>query len=124
MKNIYFLLSNKMFIEKTKLKDLEKEINSGRLVVVDFFADWCSPCKKLAHSLSKMAELHEINHPDDFKRVSFIKVDIELSEFDDLKAKYHISEIPRVIIFKNKKPIEDFSGNVPDKIFKALKNSL
>lgn len=69
----------------------EKVINSPNTVVVDFFADWCGPCKMLSPVLEKLDAMN----PD----VDFYKVNID--ENPSLADEFEVRSIPNVVIFKN-----------------------
>ena len=65
-------------------KDLKKLRDTGRLVVTDFFAKWCGPCKKMAPIFKKLAK--------EQKDVLFCKIDVE--ECKDLAKQYRIGSYP------------------------------
>ena len=70
----------------------DQAVNAGDdLVVVDFFATWCGPCKMLAPTVEKMAELH----PD----VHFYKVDID--EDMDLATRFKVMSVPTLLYFRS-----------------------
>lgn len=72
-------------------EDFERQVlNSDKTVLVDFFADWCGPCKMLAPVIEELSK--EINE------VSFCKVNVD--ENPQLAATYGVSSIPNVIVFK------------------------
>ena len=75
------------------------EVTSEGIVVVDFFANWCGPCKMLAPVLEEMA--------DEYKQVKFVKVDVDQDV--DLARRYGIQSIPNVIFFKDGKAV-GFAG--------------
>ncbi|XP_078050441.1 thioredoxin-T [Augochlora pura] len=77
---------------------LEKAGSS--LVVVDFFATWCGPCKVIAPKLQELSE--------EMKDVIFLKVDVD--EFPELAAEYDINSMPTFIFIKGGKVLETFSG--------------
>jgi thioredoxin 1 len=91
-------------------KNLFDELSD--IIIVDFYADWCGPCKKLAVSFKEWCK--------EFKKLSIIKVDVDNDEFDDLKEKYEVKGIPRILIFNNGNLIKDITGNRPDDILKVL----
>lgn len=64
---------------------------SNELVVVDFFATWCGPCKMLSPLVERMADQHTDVH--------FYKVDID--EENDLAARYQVMSVPTLIYLKN-----------------------
>lgn len=90
--------------------------NSSGVVVVDFFATWCGPCKMLApvfESLSK--ELGT--------QAKFVKVDIDQSL--EIANKYRISSVPTMIVFKDGKPVDTLVGFMPkDKIASKIQSHL
>jgi len=70
-------------------------INSDKPVLVDFFADWCEPCKQMAPILKEVkSELKE--------NVRILKVNVDKNPV--IATKYQIRSIPTVIIFKNGEP--------------------
>ena len=77
----------------------------GKLVIVDFWAGWCGPCKMLGPIMEKMAIKYKGS-------VSIAKVDVE--ENQPLAEKYSIAGIPAVKMFKNGKEIDEFIGYMPE----------
>jgi len=67
-------------------------INSSRPVLVDFYADWCGPCKQMPSILKQVKE--EMRD-----QVRIIKVDVDRNPH--IASKYQIRSIPTVMIFKN-----------------------
>ncbi len=78
----------------------EKVINSTKTAVVDFFADWCGPCKMLSPVLEELSR----NNPD----VDFYKVNID--ENPSLADAYDVRSIPNVVIFKNGQAVDRSIG--------------
>ena len=69
----------------------DQAVNAGDdLVVVDFFATWCGPCKMLSPTVEKMAELHP--------EVHFYKVDID--EDMDLATRFKVMSVPTLLYFR------------------------
>lgn len=77
------------------------EAAGDKLVVIDFFATWCGPCKMIAPKLEAFAD----NMPDD---LVVLKVDVD--ECEDLAQEYNISSMPTFVFVKNSAKIEQFSG--------------
>ncbi len=73
-------------------------------VVVDFWAEWCGPCKAIAPSLEDMAK-------DMAGKVTIAKVNID--ENPDLATKYQIRSIPTLMVFKGGKPVSTRLGSAP-----------
>lgn len=75
-------------------------INNTKVVLVDFYANWCGPCKMIAPILEKIA-----NENDSF---DIVKVDVDQNE--DISQNYQIRSIPTLIIFKNGIEVEKVIG--------------
>ena len=83
-------------------EDFNKIINnSHKLVIVDFFAEWCMPCLMLSPIIQDLAE--------NMKEVKFVKINTEDNE--ELARKYGISSIPCLIVFKDGKEVERIIGS-------------
>ena len=73
-------------------------------VVVDFYADWCGPCKLLGPVLEKISK----SYPD----ITFVKVNVDDNE--QLAADFGIMSIPAVFMLKDGKPVNKFVGSLPE----------
>jgi thioredoxin 1 len=83
---------------------LNDVLATDKLVVIDFGAEWCGPCKMLSPIIDELAE--------EFKHKAVIgKVDID--ENDDMAVKYGIRNIPQVLFIKNGELIEKLVGAHP-----------
>ncbi|MCK0178382.1 thioredoxin [Flavobacteriaceae bacterium S0862] len=78
-----------------------KIINSQTPVLVDFFADWCGPCKMLAPILKQVKE--ELGDA-----VKIIKIDVDKNQ--PLAAKYQVRGVPTMLLFKKGKQVWRQSG--------------
>ena len=79
-------------------------LNSDTPVVVDFWAEWCGPCKMIAPSLEEIAtEMGD--------KVKIAKVNMD--ENPDLAAKYGIRSIPTLLMFKGGEPVAIPVGAAP-----------
>lgn len=95
-------------------KVLEESVN--KLVVVDFWAPWCGPCKQLTPILEKIISRSP-------KKVTLAKVNID--ENQQLAAQLRIQSIPAVFAFNDKQLVNAFQGVIPEKeIIKFLEKSL
>lgn len=68
-------------------------LESDRPVIVDFYADWCGPCKQIAPAMEALSHASE-------GRVQFAKVDIEAAHPEIARA-YNVSSIPAVLRFED-----------------------
>ncbi len=79
----------------------EEVLNSKLPVLVDFYADWCNPCKMMAPVVERIAEEYE-------GRLKVGKCDVSANM--PLAQKYRVSNIPAFMIFKDGEPIDSFVG--------------
>ncbi|ALJ04253.1 thioredoxin [Pseudalgibacter alginicilyticus] len=78
-------------------------INQDTPVLVDFFAEWCGPCKMMSPILKDVK--------DNLKeRVTIIKIDVDKNQ--DLASKYQVRGVPTMLLFKNGKQVWRQSGVV------------
>ena len=70
-----------MIIKVETVAELDNLILHSSALVMDFFADWCGPCKNLGKFLEK------IKDQDEFKNVVFCKVNVDIAEFENICAK-------------------------------------
>lgn len=91
--------------------EFEKEVlNEGGVVVVDFFATWCGPCKMLVPVLDEVQ--------DEIKNIKIVKIDIDKNA--DKAAEYGVKNIPTIKIFKNGEEITTNVGFVPKNLLKEM----
>ena len=89
-----------MSVKVINEENFEKEIlNSQTTAIVDFYADWCGPCKMMSPIIDEIAE-------DESLTVGKVNVD----ENTELAIKYDIMSIPTVLIFKNGELVNRFVG--------------
>jgi thioredoxin 1 len=87
-------------------------INSDKPTLMDFYADWCAPCKTMAPILGQVQSKMG-------KRAVLVKVNVDKNKA--IAAKYKIQSIPTLILFKKGKQVWRKSGVVPAKdILKEL----
>jgi len=82
----------------------DKEVlASGQPVLVDFFADWCMPCKAMAPDVEAVAKQYE-------GRLRVGKLDVE--EYSELAAKYGITAMPTLIVLKGGRVVDQRVGKM------------
>ena len=89
-------------VELTK-ENFEKTVNDHPMVIVDFWAPWCGPCKGFAPVYEKAAE----GHPD----VVFAKVNTD--EQQELAGAFNIRSIPTLMVFREKVILFQQAGALP-----------
>ena len=79
-------------------------VNSDKVTVVDFFADWCGPCRKLSPILEEVEQ--ELSD-----RVKFTKINTD--ENIESAKEYQVSGLPTLLLFKNGEVVERLVGLMP-----------
>ena len=94
-------------LDKTPVMELtsenfNQEMQNNDLVLVDFWAEWCGPCKSMHPIFTRMAKK--------YKRVRFARVNVDNAQ--DIAMKYGVQSIPTFIMFKNGKIANTMVGAV------------
>lgn len=105
MSNLYELSDSQKFV---KLSEEKKDT----VFVLDFFAEWCRPCKEFGKALVTIAQ----KYPD----VIFMKVDVENENCEELIERFTVKQIPRVIVIKNNEKTKDICGYKPGELIEHL----
>jgi thioredoxin 1 len=88
----------------------ESVLNSKGTVLVDFYADWCGPCKMIAPALEELA----VEYKD---RLTIVKVDVDHAQA--VAGQYGIQSIPTMIFFQDGKPAHKIVGALPKPALRA-----
>lgn len=91
--------------------DFEQMLKGNTLVLVDFWATWCAPCRMLAPVIEQLAEKYN-------GKVTVAKVDID--EQQELAMDFAVQSIPTVILFKNGQPVGTLVGVRPSAAYEEL----
>jgi len=92
------------------LDNFESTILDNDIVFIDFWADWCQPCKAFGPVFEKVSE----NHPD----VVFAKVDTDSEQ--DIAAHFGIRSIPTLAIFREKVLLFNQAGALPESALEEI----
>ena len=82
------------------------EINKDKLVVVDFWAEWCMPCHMLAPILERLER--------EFENVEFAKLNTD--KYPEIAMRYGIFSIPTVLMFYRGEIVNSFVGAMPENV--------
>ena len=96
-------------IEITDNSFEQEVINSDTPVLVDFWADWCAPCKMIAPVVEELASEYD-------GQVKFTKLDIDSNPQSAMA--YGVRSIPTLLIFQGGEPVKQVVGAVPKSVLK------
>ena|ERR1700733_5003150 len=99
-----------MSIHNLKTEQFESFIAANELVFVDFWAEWCAPCKQFAIVYEEVAKKNQA--------IKFAKVNI--AEETELAEIFHIRSIPHLMVFKQEIAIYSEAGSMPESMLKEL----
>ena len=99
--NLNNILDKTPVMELT-LENFNQEIRNNDLLLVDFWAEWCGPCKSMHPIFTRMAKK--------YKQVRFARVNVDYAQ--DIAMKYEVQSIPTFIMFKSGKIIDKMMGAV------------
>ncbi|CAI9736734.1 thioredoxin-like [Octopus vulgaris] len=99
-----------LIIDSVEKFDQTLKENKDKLIIIDFFATWCGPCKMIAPKLKTMEE--------EFKSVLFCTVDVE--DASEVAEKVGIQAMPTFKFYKGGEEVEEIKGASELKIREAL----
>ena len=92
-------------VQEINVENFENEvINNDKITIVDFFADWCGPCRKLSPVMEEIESELE-------GRVKFTKINTD--ENIEAAKNYQVSGLPTLLVFKNGEIVERMVGLMP-----------
>ena len=95
--------------------NVKNEINSGKLVVVDLWAEWCAPCRSITPSIEELATEYE-------GKAIIGKYNVD--EENELSTEYGVRSIPTILFFKDGKLADKQVGASPKASIKAKIDAL
>jgi len=104
------VISDMEILDVTRENFEEEVLKADRKVLVDFYADWCGPCKMLAPIVEEVASEHE-----DLKVVR-INIDNE----ESIAMDYQIMSIPTLVLIKDGKEVDRVIGYVQKKVIETM----
>ncbi|KAG8167088.1 hypothetical protein KVR01_002777 [Diaporthe batatas] len=94
-----------------------RQILQSSIVVADFYADWCGPCKMIAPTFESLAT--KFSKP---KRIVFAKVDVDNQK--EIASQYGVRAMPTFMIFKNGQAIDTIQGANPPALTAAVEKAV
>ena len=98
-------------IDETNYEQIVLQGSRQVPVLVDFWADWCQPCKMLMPLLAKLADEYQGR---------FILAKINTEQQQAISAQFGIRSIPTVKLFRDGKPVDEFAGALPESEIRAF----
>ena len=95
-------ISGKTSIIDLDASNFEKQIAKDNLTLVDFWAEWCGPCKSMHPIFTRLAKKYE--------HVSFARVNVDTKQ--NIAMKFGVQSIPTFIMFRSGKPVDKMIGAV------------
>lgn len=104
-------MASEKVLELTSGNFEQEVISSGKLFLVDFWAEWCGPCRAVAPIIDDLAEAYD-------GKVAVGKVNVD--DEGSLAQKYRIMSIPTIILFKDGQIVERIVGARSSQEFKSI----
>ena len=103
-----------MALQFTDSNFQKEALESDIPVLVDFYADWCGPCKMIAPIVAELADEYA-------GKIKIGKLNVDQEA--DTAEKYRVMSIPTLMIFKGGKPVDTVVGAVPKKVLQEKLDS-
>ncbi len=104
------VVSDMEILDVTRENFEEEVLKADRKVLVDFYADWCGPCKMLAPIVEEVASEHE--------ELKVVRINIDNEE--SIAMDYQIMSIPTLVLIKDGKEVDRVIGYVQKKVIETM----
>jgi len=98
-------------VTSANFEQLVLENSFHKPVLVDFWAEWCAPCKALMPLLAKITEEYQ-------GELVLAKVNCDIEQ--DVVARFGVRSLPTVVLFKDGQPVDGFAGAQPESAIRAM----
>ena len=92
-----------MSVFSLKLSNFSTALESERPVLIDFYADWCGPCRMVSPIVDQIAE----EHPE------YLVATVNVDEEEELAAKFGVTSIPTLVVMKGGRVLSQSAGYRP-----------
>ena len=99
-------------IELTSLFEFEKLSLESNLVMIDFYAEWCGPCKRIKQFYENLSNM--------YPQIKFAKVDVD--EAEDIATRFNVSSLPTFILLRGGKELRRVEGASEPGLLNAIKS--
>ncbi|CCU77412.1 thioredoxin [Blumeria hordei DH14] len=106
-----------MSVSITSSAQFEKILSSSSVVIVDFYADWCSPCKAIYPTYQSLAIKY--TRPN---KITFVKVNVETSP--EISQRYGVTAMPTFMLFKSGSVTKTIRGADPRQLTNAVETAV
>ena len=104
-------MSNIVNITMENVQQELLEASNHKLIMIDFWADWCEPCKQLMPVLEKLAMEYQ---------EQLVLAKINCDEQQQIAMQFGVKSLPTVVLFKNGQPVDGFAGVQPESEIREL----